>query len=88
MEGESTLPKFLIKTFSYVTEDSDSNIQHKWSGTNFVISYVKRDLGETNASSAVYCSTVVATEGSIHNSPSLERNVNHFNPFTDLISYF
>jgi hypothetical protein len=84
----STLPKFLIKTFSYVTEDSDSNIQHKWSGTDLVISSVKRDLGEANASSAVDSSTVMATEGSSHNSPSLERSLNHFNTFTNLTSYF
>jgi hypothetical protein len=84
----STLPKFLIKTFSNVTEDSDSNIQHKWNGTKLVISPVKRHLGETNASSAVDSSTVMATEGSIHNSPSLERNLNHFNPFTNLTSNF
>lgn len=53
-----------------------------------MISSVKRDLGEANASSAVVSSTVMATESSVHNSPSLERNLNHFNPFTNLTSYF
>jgi len=92
LDGEkellSTLPKFLIKAFNYVTEDSDSNIQHKWSGTNLVISSMKRDLEEANASLAVDCWSVIATEGSICDSPSLEPNLNHFNLFTNLNPIF
>jgi hypothetical protein len=92
LDGEkelfSTLPKFLIKTFNYVTEDLDSNIQHKWSGTNLVISSMERDLEEFNAISAVDCWSVIATEGSIRDSPSLERNLNHFNLFTNFNPIF
>jgi hypothetical protein len=52
-----------------------------------VIISVKRDLGEANASSAVDSSTVMATEGPVRNSPSLECNLNHFHPFTNLTPY-